>query len=313
MIFLAPLQGYTDYVFRNTYHRHFGGIDLAVTPFVSLTQGKRIKLNHIRDVLPENNEGMPLVPQVMGREPDLFITMARAFEEMGYTSVNWNLGCPIRSIARKKRGSGILPYPDEIDKILSEIIPKISIRLSIKTRLGYQSADEADKIMEVYNRYPLEYLIIHPRTGIQLYDGEVDLKKFRYCLDISKNPVVYSGDIWNEEIFSELTIKYPKVEHWMLGRGLFRDLFLAEKISGKYKHEIRHDQRFWDFQVDLLQNIIQKSTREKSVLNRMKEYWTECADMFRERDEILEMIYPVKEVQELEKKLELIKSNYRLI
>ncbi|MCF8234408.1 MAG: tRNA-dihydrouridine synthase family protein [Bacteroidales bacterium] len=311
MIFLAPLQGYTEYFFRNAYARHFGGIDLAIAPFVSLVKGKKVKLNHIKDLWPENNRHMKIIPQVMGREPELFITMAKALEDLGYDSINWNLGCPIRQIARKKRGSGLLPWPDEIDQILSEVIPQINIRFSIKTRIGYESVKEAGPLMEVYNRYPLEYLVIHPRIGTQMYEGEVQMDVFEQCLTVSKNPVVYSGDIWNKDIYRDLCSRFPGLKHWMMGRGLFSDLFLPEKITGVFD-EKNMNERFWAFQYDLLEAIQERMRREVNVLNKTKELWTKWAGMFKEKDGILAMIYPVKSLSEMRKVLGEVEHNFCL-
>ncbi len=299
MIFLAPLQGFTNYVFRNTYSKHFKGIDIAVAPFVSLVKGKKVKLTHIQDLLPENNIGLNIIPQVMGRGKELFITMAKTLEDMGYHSMNWNLGCPVRSIARKKRGSGLLPYADEIDDILNYVIPKINIRFSVKTRLGYESSDEFEALMKVYNRYPLQYLVLHPRIGIQMYEGDINLDKFAYCLDQSSNPVVYSGDIFSPENYRDLKSKFPGLTHYMLGRGVFKDLFLPEKIAGHFDTGEDHDKRFWDFQYDLLQAIQTRMSREKNVMNKMKEYWTMWAGMFENKEKLLEQLYPLGEAGEL--------------
>ena len=299
MIFLAPLQGYTDYVFRNAYARHFSGIDMAIAPFVSLVKGKKVKLTHLKDLLPENNRGgMKIIPQVMGNDPELFITMAKSLKDLGYDSMNWNLGCPVRAIARKKRGSGLLPFPGDIDSILSKIIPAMDIKFSIKTRLGYESVEEANALMEAYNRYPLDFLVIHPRVGTQMYEGDIHYSVFEEWLRKAKMPVIYSGDIWTREIYLDMKTRFPEVIHWMLGRGLFKDLFLAEKISGVLSPEDA-DARFWNFQFDLLDALQQRMLREKNVLNKMKEYWSMWAEMFKNKDKILQALYPLTHVKEL--------------
>lgn len=312
MIFLAPLQGYTDYVFRNAYARHFGGIDMAIAPFVSLVKGKKVKLTHLKDLLPENNRGgMKIIPQVMGNDPELFITMAKSFKDLGYDSMNWNLGCPVRAIARKKRGAGLLPFPMEIDSILSKIISGMDIKFSIKTRLGYESAEESVPLMKVYNQYLLDFLVIHPRVGTQMYEGNIHFSVFKDCLQKAKMPVVYSGDIWTRDIFLDLKSRFPDVSHWMLGRGLFKDLFLAEKISGEFNPEDA-SMKFWDFQFDLLEALQQRMVREKNVLNKMKEYWSMWGEMFRENRDILGLIYPVETIRQMQYNLDQIRANHFL-
>ncbi len=311
MIILAPLQGYTDYVFRNAYRRHFSGIDLAIAPFVSLVKGKKVKLTHLRDLLPENNGSMKIIPQVMGNDPEMFLTMAESLRELGYDSINWNLGCPVQAIARKKRGSGMLPYPEMIEDILSSILPKIKMKFSIKTRLGYHSLEEADGIMGVYNQYPLDFLVVHPRLGSQMYEGEVHYQAFNKLLAKAKMPLIYSGDIWTPAIYKDLRSRYPEVNGWMLGRGIFRDLFLAEKISGNFKPEQAKD-KFWAFQFDLLEALQEKMLREKNVLNKMKEYWSMWGEMFEEHDTIKPGILSVQKLEKLYQVLNNIREQYNL-
>jgi tRNA-dihydrouridine synthase B len=312
MFYLAPLQGFTDHLFRNVFARHFAGIDLAIAPFVSLTEGRRIKASYLRDLIPENNQNMKIIPQVMGTDPKLFVTMAKAFEDLGYDSLNWNLGCPVRMIARKKRGCGLLPFPEEIDRILEEVLPKINIGFSIKSRLGYHSAEEIYKVMEVYNRYPLDFLVLHPRIGLQMYEGGINYQMLDYCLEQSKHPIVYSGDIWTAEIFDNLQNKYPQIKDWMLGRGLIKDLFLAEKIRGVFDRDKNPDLRFWNFQFDLLETLEKKMNREKNALNKTKEYWTTWAEMFESPKTILDRIYPIFSVDEMRKLFYLLQEELKL-
>ncbi len=314
MLFLAPLHGYTDYVFRNAYAKHFKGIDYAITPFVSLVIGKRVKHAHLRDVLPENNHGMKLIPQVLGTDPDQFIIMAEDLHKLGYESVNWNLGCPIRAIARKKRGSGLLPYPDLIREILERILPQLPVKLSIKTRLGYEAVCEIDKLMPVYNSFPLEYLIIHPRIGTQMYEGRVNLKKFRSCLSVSTNPVIYNGDIYDVEKFEELKKQFASVQGWMLGRGALENLFLPEMIRGQFHYptqEIR--EKIICFHHDLMSGLENRMKREKNVLNKSKEYWGHFQKMFCRGDEIFDELKITQSVKEYRRKADWILENDILI
>ena len=160
------MRGLTDAVFRNTYTRFFSGIDWAITPFLTTVRGAKIKTSHLKEVLPENNSAMPVVPQIIGNDPDEFITLAIALFDLGYTSVNWNLGCPFARVAKKKRGSGLLSHPERIDAFLEKASTALGDdRISIKMRLGRHHRDEILALMPVLSSYPLSSIILHPRTG----------------------------------------------------------------------------------------------------------------------------------------------------
>lgn len=297
MLILAPLMGFTDYIFRNVFAAHFSGIDLAIAPYVSLAEGKRVKKTHIKDLLPENNLALPLIPQVMGTNIDQFFVMARDLEQLGYDAINWNLGCPMRMIARKKRGAGLLPYPELIQEVLEQVVPAIKLKFSIKTRLGYHSANEIDKLIPVFNRYPLDFLVIHPRIGTQLYEGAINYKKFSECIGQIQTDIVYSGDIWNAEKYRELNNSFPGIKHWMLGRGLMKNLFLAEEISGGDIAPEEKMQRFLTFHDALIDALRERMVSEKNVMNKMKEYWVNFQDMFAEGKEIFDELKYMEDVR----------------
>ena len=288
MLMLAPLMGYTDYVFRNVFTTHFNGIDLAIAPYVSLAEGKRVKKTHIRDLLPENNRAMPIIPQVMGTNIDQFFVMARDLQQLGYKSVNWNLGCPMRIIARKKRGSGLLPYPEIIQEVMEQVIPLIGLEFSIKTRLGYHHADEIDKLIPVFNSQPLDFLVVHPRIGTQLYEGPINYEKLSECIGQVKTDIVYSGDIWNVDIYRDLKRRYPEIKHWMLGRGLMKNLFLAEEINNKVITNENKMLRFLNFHHHLIDALEERMVMEKNVMNKLKEYWVNFQDMFTDGQKIFD-------------------------
>ena len=302
MLYLAPLQGYTDYIFRNVYNRFFDGIDVAVSPFVSLVDGKRVKRTHLKDVLPENNSGMKVIPQILGYLPEQFIVMANDLYNLGYESLNWNLGCPVPSIARKKRGSGMLSFPELIEKTLNEVLPKIPNKLSIKTRLGYLNNKELFNVLPVLNNFPLEFLNIHPRIGIQLYEGGLDLEAFTACVEITEHKIIFSGDIIDYDFYNNMRIQFPTINDWMLGRGLLSNLFLPNEIlqkeifSKEEKLEI-----FSNFTDRLFEELIKTKTADKHVLNKMKEYWVYFKRMFVEGDEIFNTLKLIQDTDKFYK------------
>lgn len=272
-LILAPLRGFTDAVFRNAFQRHFQGIDEAVAPFVTSIKGRRIKQAHLGDLAPADNRAMPVVPQILGNQPDEFIRLSKAIFDLGYPEINWNLGCPYPMVAKKLRGSGLLPHPDRIDRMLEAILHECPGRLSVKTRLGRFSAGEMAGLIPVFNRYPLVRVIVHPRTGLQMYEKEVDLPAFEVCLKQIVHPVVYNGDINDPARFIALQSRFPTVSAWMLGRGLLMNPFLPEAIRAGALREGDRNERFAGFHDDLLDGYCRRFSGPGHVLNRMKGFW----------------------------------------
>jgi tRNA-dihydrouridine synthase len=300
-LFLAPLRGLTDAVFRSVFARHFNGIVEAVAPFITSTKGRRIKSSHLRDINPSDNRSLPIVPQILSNNADEFICLANTLIDMGYEEINWNLGCPYPMVAKKMRGSGLLPHPDKIDRLLDAIIPAIGGRLSIKTRLGRWSADEMDRLVPVFNRYPLARLIVHPRTGVQMYDGHVNEDAFADCLAVIVHPVVYNGDINRLTTFQRLEAQFPTVSGWMLGRGLLSDPFLAERIQSFSRSAIDRKARFTRFHDDLVDAYLQRFSGPAHVLDRMKGFWRYFATAFADEPALLKKIRKTRHLKHYRK------------
>ena len=230
---LAPMQGLTEVLFRRTYETCFpGAIHMAVSPFIALTRNLRFSTDNaqIRDILPENNVGsIPVIPQILGKEPEEFILVANHLADLGYTEVNWNMGCPMRTVTAKHRGCGLMPHPDEVRTILDTIIPQIRLHLSVKVRLGLKEPDEIFRMVPVLNDYPLASVTIHPRLGRQQYTGVPDLDTFGQVLPLMKHPVIYNGDICSVADARRILERFPQVTDLMVGRGvLYRPILPLE-------------------------------------------------------------------------------------
>jgi len=265
---LAPLRGITDRIFRAAYERRFGRFDRVLAPFVPTILGDRVRGYHIKDILP-NGGGVDvgrLTPQIIGNDPGGFLLLSRRFAELGFGSVNWNLGCPMPNITRKKRGSGLLPHRDAIEKFLDGVVPSLPIPLSIKARLGLDSKDELEGLIPLFNGYPLKELIIHPRAGSQLYGGTVDLDKFEICLRKSRHPVIYNGDIRAVNDYRRLSARFPDVNGWMVGRGVVMNPRLLNELRGGARGSVR------GFLDDLLDANLNHFHPLKA-LGKMKEVW----------------------------------------
>jgi tRNA-dihydrouridine synthase B len=227
---MAPVRGITDLVYRNCFADLFAGVDLAVAPFVQTVKGNQIKPSHLLENTPSRNH-LHTIPQIIGHNPSHFVDLARQLANVGHTAVNWNLGCPYPTQTRKRCGSGLLPYPDQIDQFLDHVCSKLSLSLSVKMRLGLNQPDEITSLIPILNRYPLEHVTIHARLGSQMYAGPVDLDTFALCLDGLDHPVIYNGDITTLEAHRTLQRRFPGVTTWMLGRGLLANPCLAQEIQ----------------------------------------------------------------------------------
>jgi len=291
MIYLAPVQGITDRIYRNLFPVYFKGVDLAIAPFISSSKKMKPVNNLLREFYPDKNTGIPTIPQIMSSEPADFTLLANALYNIGCGTVNWNLGCPFRMVVKKGRGAGMLCYPDRIESFLEKTMPALKPKLSIKLRIGLKYPDEVLQLIPIFNQYPLDELIIHPRTGMQMYEGEVDLDIFEQCLKLSKHRIVYSGDIDSLEKLEMLSKRFGSVDRWMIGRGLIGNPFVAEKIKFNtekpYDEKIKimrafHDQLFAEYS-EILSGL-------SHITNKMKEIWAYMGIFFENGEKIQKKI-----------------------
>lgn len=230
-LWLAPLHGLTLYHFRNCLYRHYSGIDAAISPFMPVQETAKLNVRKWKDFDPANNQCVKTVPQLMGIVPAHFAdTMHVLHEEYGLNRFNWNLGCPMAPIVRKRRGCGLMPYPEEVEAVV-ETACKLPYRFSVKMRLGMHSVDEGLEIVSRLNNYPMEFIVIHPRLGKQQYEGKPDLNALARLLALTKHRVIYSGDVFEISDYQILSRRFPQIDAWMLGRGLLRNPMLAEQIQ----------------------------------------------------------------------------------
>ncbi len=236
-------------------------------------QDHRIKRKYVKDVLPENNTRMPVIPQILSKNPADFIVLANYLYDLGYDTVNWNLGCPYPMVANKKRGSGLLPYTDRIQAFLDRVIHEIHGSLSIKVRLGWKDNTDIFRLLPVIDQYPLSEIIIHPRTGLQRYEGSVDLDTFEGCLAEIRQPVVYNGDIRTVDDFRRLSRRFDRVHAWMIGRWCLADPFLPGCIKtgiDDIPDKIYRMQRFHEALFEAYSRVLDGPSH---VLNKMKGFW----------------------------------------
>jgi len=273
VLYLAPLQGYTESYFRNAFSRYFDSFDHAIAPFIPAGKGDTIKQSRIRDLLHENNDKMPVDPQIIGKYAPEFIPLAKHLYQYGYKTLNINMGCPITTIIKKMRGSGIIAYPEMVEMLLEKLHLEVQNQISVKIRLGYETKDELRNLMPILNQFPLKELIVHPRLGKQMYTGMPDLDAFEWCKKNTKIPLVYSGDIFTREDYTRLQERFPDQEKWMIGRGVIYDLFLPLSIKQGMPTIAEKVELFSKFHQTLFEEVIKYRNRPKNQLNKMKEFW----------------------------------------
>jgi len=239
----SPLQGFTDFRFRNAFNEYFGGIDTFYSPYIRLNGKLKIKGSYERDLIIENNTVPEVIPQIMTNDADEFLFVTKYVQELGYTELNWNLGCPYPMVTKRGMGSGLICDPGKIDHILDRVHSETDITVSMKMRMGYENPEEILDVFPILEKYPIKNIAIHARIGKQLYKGGVDLDSFQRCLDTSKQKLYYNGDITSVTKFKELQERFPIIDHWMIGRGLIADPFLPSMIKND---TTKYPEKRWD-------------------------------------------------------------------
>lgn len=268
-LYFAPLEGIGGYIYRNAQADYFEKADKYYSPFLAPNQNRSISPKEYKDIAPEHNEDITLVPQIMANNAEIFLKAAQELEQLGYKEINLNLGCPSRTVVTKYRGAGFLAKPDALEQFLEEMYSKLNIRLSLKTRLGMEDEEEFEHLLDIYNKFPVSELIIHPRVQTDYYKNTPRMESFLNALEKSKNPVVYNGDIFNKEKYQQV-MKQMDVSGVMLGRGVLANPALFGEIRGTEKLS---KERLWEFHERLLADYTQEMSGERNVLFKMKELW----------------------------------------
>lgn len=290
--YMAPMEGITGYVFRNAYQKNFGGIDRYFTPFIT---NKKMNYKELNDIAPEHNRGMQVIPQILTNRADDFCGIARELEQYGYGIVNLNLGCPSGTVAAKKRGAGFLSEPDALDRFLEEIFTDCPLQISIKTRIGIEEDAEWKQLLTIYNRYPLEELIVHPRVLKDFYRNTPRVEAYLLARERCSYPVCYNGDIHSMEAYKSLCEKAGEVERLMLGRGLLQNPGLIREIRGEEKLTKEKLKQFHD---DVLEGYLAVMSGDRNTLFKMKELWAYLGKQFVEPEKYLKKIKKVTSVAE---------------
>ncbi len=296
--YLAPMEAITGFVYRNVYHSMFGDMDKYFAPFIAPTQKKILKTKERKDVAPENNMGIYMVPQILTNHAEQFIETCEFLAKQGYKEINLNLGCPAPTVVTKGRGSGFLGETVKLERFFKEVYrwnngltEGEQFQISVKTRLGLEDAEEFEEILPIYNAYPLKEVIIHPRVRRDFYKGTPDMDAFGKALEMCKHSVCYNGDIFSADDYINISKRFPAVDKVMLGRGiianpgLVREIKNGQKITKEELHQY-HDALYTGYLADL--------EAEQDVLFKMKEVWSYLGTNFVDSNSVIKKVCKAK-------------------
>ncbi len=310
---LAPMEGITGFVYRRAYHQCFRPMERYVTPFLAPKAGSPLSSRERNDILPEHNPGMRVIPQLLASRAEPFLRAAKELSFYGYREVNLNLGCPSPTVVTKGKGAGMLQDTEKLKRFLEELVTGLSrmgMTLSVKTRLGMERPEEFAALLEIYNAYPLQELIIHPRVREDYYKGTPRLEWFCYGMRHSRSVVCYNGDITSRESLRGLeelcrSDGCPMAERLMLGRGVLARPWLTEELAlgeeaagGKGEDTRRH--RLKQFHDLVYQGYQETLSGDRTVLFKMKELWTYLIEPFQEASACLKRIRKSQRMGEYE-------------
>ncbi len=307
--YFAPMEGITTFLYRNAHAKYFAGVDQYFTPFLMPNQKRIFRTRELQDVLPEHNQGVHLVPQILTKKPEEFIKTAKELQKMGYDEVNLNVGCPSKTVVSKGKGSGFLSHLEELDEFFTEIFDKLDMKISVKTRVGMYSESEFGEILEIYNKYPISELIIHPRVQKDFYSGKPYINTFSKAVKDSSNEVCYNGDITSVDDFQKLRKKFPQVHAFMIGRGLLYNPALIRQIKGGpalSKEELlkMHNQIYEAYKGYV--------SGEKNVLFKMKDFWSNPVKLFTNYEKYAKKIKKAQNLKSYEQAVDALVSEQEI-
>lgn len=307
----APLEGITGYIYRNAHHACFPSMDRYYTPFITPKKGKSFTTREWNDIAAEHNQNIAVVPQILTNQAEGFCKVAGMIKEQGYEEVNLNLGCPSATVTAKKKGAGFLADPDALDAFLEEIFAHSPLKISIKTRIGVETPDEFERLLDIFSQYPIQKLIVHPRVLKEFYKGNVHREAYvrakerlsAVAADVETVgrtiPVCYNGDLFSVSDTERFLVEYPDADDLMFGRGMLIDPALVMRLrargtgnAAKRVSDIR------DFYARLAEDYAAVLSGERDVLFKMKELWGWQGQLFEGSEKYLKKIRKAQKMTE---------------
>ncbi len=296
-LYFAPMEGIVGYVYRNAHRAHFHGIDCYYTPFLAPNQNRKWTPKERKEVDPELNGEVPLVPQILTNKPQDFIWAAREMQLRGYKQVNLNLGCPSGTVVSKGRGAGFLGNPEQLDLFFDEIFQEVEIAVSIKTRIGLEDAGELETLQEIFEKYPFCEWILHPRLRSEFYKGMPNMEAFDWAYNHTNLPICYNGNVFTVQQAGEIKETYPDVSAIMMGRGMLYNPGLADEIKTGCKLDKEKLQAFYN---SLYEGYRQHMQGDNNILFKMKEVWTYMSDLFENGEKLCKKIRKAQNLKDYE-------------
>lgn len=290
-IYQAPLQGATDFDFRKALAESFGGIDKYFIPYLSYGKGREIKKSQLREVFPENNESLPVVPQVLFSDQAELFDLVSILIDYGYEEINLNLGCPYPMATNKGRGAAWLEKPEDLNEILQQLYAKsFPAKFSVKMRAGMTNDQDALAIFGILNQFPLEELIFHPRTASQMYDGKANPQLFADAISLVKHPMVYNGDITSAADFQGIQSLLPEQNSWMIGRGLVTNPALAAQLKGEVFEPKVLRKQMREFHDQLLEGYSARLQGDGHIVMKMSQFWAYFSQSFENPHKAMKLV-----------------------
>lgn len=297
--YMAPLESVTTWIYRQAHAKIYGRLDKYFIPFLEPHEKRDFKTRELQEILPEHNENIYAVPQILTNRSEGFIKLAKALKDWGYEEVNLNLGCPSKTVVTKGKGSGFLAKPKELERFLTEIFDALSgeVKISVKTRIGKEDPEEFPALLELFNKYPMEELIIHPRVQKDGYGNVPRLELYELAEKQSVNPLCYNGNLYTREQIRNFAERFPGTERLMFGRGFLRDPGLLYN-EGKDSKDIF--EKFWAFHDLVYEGYQERNMGDRNVLFKMKELWSYQVYQFSEPERLFKTFKKVQDCNEYE-------------
>lgn len=297
--YMAPLESVTTWIYRQAHAKIYGRLDKYFIPFLEPHEKRDFKTRELQEILPEHNENIYAVLQILTNRSEGFIKLAKALKDWGYEEINLNLGCPSKTVVTKGKGSGFLAKPEELERFLTEIFDALSgeVKISVKTRIGKEDPEEFPALLELFNKYPMEELIIHPRVQKDGYGNVPRLELYELAEKQSVNPLCYNGDLYTREQIRNFAERFPGTERLMFGRGFLRDPGLLYN-EGKDSKDIF--EKFWAFHDLVYEGYQERNMGDRNVLFKMKELWSYQVYQFSEPERLFKTFKKVQDCNEYE-------------
>ena len=288
--YFAPLEGLTDSIYRRLHHQYFPGVDRYYTPFFSPTVHRSLTSREARELPPADSLGCTVIPQLLTKVPEDFLWMAQQCADLGYQEVNLNIGCPSGTVTAKGKGAGMLRATEELDAFLEAIFRDAPLAISVKTRIGFESPEEFPQLTEIFNRYPICELTVHPRVRKEFYNGSVNMDAFAYAVKNSRCSLCYNGNLTTVDAITELQEQFPSVDAVMLGRALIGD-------PGMLSPAGTQRQTLQEFHDALPEEYLVQFGGSRNAMFRMKENWRYMLCKFENTEKVSKALRKVTDIE----------------